>query len=90
MTRENLFGDYAWQWMLTQFIVVIVSQNMQILNYYVVHLKLTLHVNYTSRLNSNNNNNNNNNNDNNNNNKKLEISKNCLAVGAVFLALRGR
>ena len=39
--------NYVCQWMLTELIVVIIFQYVQILNHYIVHMKL-IHVNYIS------------------------------------------
>ena len=37
---KKKFCDYVWRWMLTRLIVVIILQYMQMLNHYVVQLKL--------------------------------------------------
>ena len=39
--------NYVCQWMLTEIIVVIIFQYVQILNHYVVHMK-PIYVNYIS------------------------------------------
>ena len=45
--KKEKICNYSQLWMLTRLTVVIISQCRQILNCYVVHLKL-IHVNYIS------------------------------------------
>ena len=42
------FCNYVWWWMFTRLLVMIITQNIQISNCYIIHLKFMLYVNYIS------------------------------------------